>query len=252
MKPSAERRTVVVHNRLTLRETRLAAARDRRHGLHIMTFEQLAARLAGGLVRPVDDDALREAIGSVLADTELGELDGIKDLPGMVNAAADTLRKAWRAGLDLQARGPEHPRLGSLAALEEAVLDALPPGTRRPGDLAKAALGRLGHAAALFGPIDILGITELSPVWRPLLHGLAGQVPVRWIAGPRAVPTWLDGTVVRVEREEPQNPEIEVVSAATALHEAVEAMRWARGLMASGRSGARRHRHRICDAGGIR
>ncbi len=59
-----------------------------------MAFEQLAARLAGGLARPVDDETLRDAIGSVLADTELGELDGIKDLPGMVNAAADTLRKA--------------------------------------------------------------------------------------------------------------------------------------------------------------
>ena len=63
MKPSAECRTVVVHNRLTLRETRLAAARERRRGLQIMAFEQPAARPAGGLVRPVDDDALRDAIG---------------------------------------------------------------------------------------------------------------------------------------------------------------------------------------------
>ena len=234
MKASAKRRTVVVHNRLTLREVRLAAARDCQHGLRIMTFEQLAARLGGGLVRPIDDDALRETIGSVLADTELGELDGIKDLPGMVNAAADTLRKAWRAGLDLQARAPGHPRLRSMAALEEAVLDALPPAVRRPGDLAKAALGRLGHAAALFGPIDIVGITELSPIWRPLLLGLAGQVPVSWTAGPRTVPEWLDDRSVRIVREEPQEPEIAVVSAASAYHEAVEAMRWARRLMASG------------------
>ncbi len=29
IKPSAKRRTVVIHNRLTLRETRLAATRDR-------------------------------------------------------------------------------------------------------------------------------------------------------------------------------------------------------------------------------
>ena len=32
-----------VHDRLTLRELRLAAARDRQHSLQIMTFEQLAA-----------------------------------------------------------------------------------------------------------------------------------------------------------------------------------------------------------------
>ena len=44
----------------------------------------------------------------------------------MVNAAADTLRKTWRVGLDLRARASGHPRLRSMAALEEAVLDALP------------------------------------------------------------------------------------------------------------------------------
>ena len=33
-----------------------------------MTFEQLAAWLAGGLAQPVDDDALREAITAVLPD----------------------------------------------------------------------------------------------------------------------------------------------------------------------------------------
>ena len=236
MSPSepAMRRTIVAHNRLTMRELRLAAARDRQHGLQIMTFEQLAARLVGGLARPVHDDALREAIKAVLPDTELGELDGIKALPGMVNAAADTLRKAWRAGIDLQAQASDHPRLRSMAALEEAVLGVLPAATMRPADLAKVGLERLDHAAALFGPIDIVGITELSPIWRPLLCRIAGQVPVRWIAGPRPVPDWLDGDVIRIVREEPQKPEIVAVSAATAYHEAVEAMRWVRQLMASG------------------
>ena len=210
MSPSepAMRRTIVAHNRLTMRELRLAAARDRQHGLQIMTFEQLAARLVGGLARPVHDDALREAIKAVLPDTELGELDGIKALPGMVNAAADTLRKAWRAGIDLQAQASDHPRLRSMAALEEAVLGVLPAATMRPADLAKVGLERLDHAAALFGPIDIVGITELSPIWRPLLCRIAGQVPVRWIAGPRPVPDWLDGDVIRIVREEPQKPEM--------------------------------------------
>ena len=100
---AAERRTVVAHSRLTMREVRLDAARHHRHGLQVMTFEQLVARLAGGLCRAVDDESLREAINSVLPETELGELEGIKALPGMVSAAADTLRKAWRAGVDLQA-----------------------------------------------------------------------------------------------------------------------------------------------------
>ena len=124
------RHTIIAHSLLRMRELRLEAARERRHGLQIMTFEQLAARLAGGLAQPVDDDALREAIAAVLPATELGELNGIKALPGMVGAAADTLRKAWRAGVDLQARAGEHPRLQSIASLEAASPRPLPPDWR--------------------------------------------------------------------------------------------------------------------------
>ena len=199
-----------------------------------MTFEQLAARLAGGLSKAVDDDSLREAIKKVLPETELGELEGIKALPGMVSAAADTLRKAWRAGVDLQARATDHPRLKSMAALEEAVLRALPPSMMHPSDLVSAGLQRLDHVATLFGPIDIVGITELSPAWRPLLHTIATRVPVRWIAGPRPVPQWLDGDAIDVVRTEPHAPEVFAVSTATAYHEAVEAMRWAWQLVSSG------------------
>ncbi len=230
------RRTVVAHSRLRMRELRLEAARNRWHGLRIVTFEQLAARLAGGLTQPVDDDALREAIVAVLPEAGLGELDGIKALPGMVGAAADTLRKAWRAGFDLQARAAEHPRLGSIAGLESAVVAALPPSMMRPADLVAAGLARLDHAAALFGPIEIVGITELSPVWRPLLHAIARRVPVRWNAGPRPVPDWLDGEAVEIVRDKAKSPDISAVSAATAYHEAVEAMRWARELLASSRA----------------
>ena len=230
------RRTIVAHSRLRMKELRLAAARERRHGLQIMTFEQLAARLAGGLTQPVDDDALREAITAVLRETDLGELDGIKALPGMTGAAADTLRKAWRAGLDLQARAGEHLRLRSIAGLENAVVAVLPPSMMRPADLVAAGLARLDHAAELFGPIEIVGITELSPVWRPLLHAIARRVPVRWNAGPRPVPDWLDGEAVQIVRDEAKSPGISAVSAATAYHEAVEAMRWARALLASGRA----------------
>ena len=231
-----ERRTTVAHSRLRMKELRLAAAKERRHGLQIMTFEQLAARLAGGLARPVDDDALREAIATVLPDTALGELDGIKNLPGMVSAAADTLRKAWRADIDLHARSSTHPRIRSIASLEEAVADALPPAMMRPADLVADGRARLNHAAALFGPIEIVGFTELSPVWRPLLHALARHVPVRWIAGPRPVPEWIDGEVIEIVRDEAMVPKVDVVTTATAYHEAVEAMRWTRELLASGRA----------------
>ena len=100
----AARYTIIAHSLLRMRELWLEAARERRHGLQIMTFEPLAARLAGVLAQPVDDDALREAVTAVLPETALGELDGIKGLPGMVGAAGDTLRKAWRAGVDPRPR----------------------------------------------------------------------------------------------------------------------------------------------------
>ena len=113
-------------------------------------------------------------------------------------------------------------------------MQTLPPAMMRPADLVAAGRARLDHAATLFGPIEIVGITELSPVWRPLLHALAGRVPVRWIAGPRPVPDWLDGDLIEIVQTPPQTPEVSAVSAATAYHEAVEALRWARLLIASG------------------
>ena len=229
-----ERQTIVVHGRVAMRELRLSAAREHHHGRQVMTFEQLAVRLAGGLAQAVDDDALREAIKAVLPQTTLGKLDDIKALPGVVNTAADTLRKAWRGSVHLQTRAADHPRIGSIATLEAAVLEVLPPAMMRPPDLVAAALERLDHAATLFGPIEIMGITELSPVWRPLLHAVAARVRVRWIGGPRPVPCWLDGGAIDIVRSQACTPNVLAVSAATAYHEAIEAMRWARQLMASG------------------
>jgi hypothetical protein len=126
-----------------MRELRLAAARKRQHGVQIMSFEQLAARLASGLSRPVDDEVLRATIQANLPNIALGELNSLKSLPGMVGALVDTLRKAWRAGVDLQARAGEHPRIASIASLEERNLAALPPAMMRPVDLVATGLQRL-------------------------------------------------------------------------------------------------------------
>lgn len=228
------RQTYVAHGRLAAREIRLDAARNRRHGVQVMAFEQLAARLAGGFVQAIDTEALREAIQQALPDTDLGELDGIKGLPGMVGAAADTLYKVWRAGIDLSAKAGDHPRLAAMAALERAVLECLPSSMRRPVDLATQARARLDHAPALFGEIDIVGLSELSPCWRDLLLELANMLPVRWNAGPRSVPAWLEDSAVQLLRSSPSTPQIQSISAASAYHETVEALRWARELIASG------------------
>jgi hypothetical protein len=141
------RQTVVAHGRHAVRERRLVAAREHQHGLHILTFVQLAARLAGGLTSSVDDQTLRQAVQASLPTLTLGELDSLKALPGMVAAAVETIGKAWRAGIDLQARAASHPRLASLATLDVAILTALPPAMMRPADLVAAALARLDLAA---------------------------------------------------------------------------------------------------------
>jgi hypothetical protein len=234
------RHTVIAYGRHAMRERRLAAARQRQHGLHILTFEQLAARLAGALTCSVDDETLRQAVQATLPTLALGELDSLKALPGMVAAAVDTISKVWRAGIDLQALAASHPRLASIATLETALLSALPPAMTammRPADLVAAALVRLEHAPTLIGPVEVVGFTELAPSWRPLLLGLATRVPVRWIAGPRSVPAWLEGCAIHVERAEAQAPQIIIVSAATAYHEAAclsrPASRSRRGLDAS-------------------
>ncbi len=230
----ARRRTVVAYGRVAMREIRLAAARKREHGLQIMTFEQLAARIAGGLRYQVDEDTLRAAIQTALPNADLGKLESIKNLPGFIDAAVDTLQKAWLAGIDLQERAADHPRIASIAALEAAVLAGLPPAALRATDLAAEALDRQANVPALFGDVEIVGITELSPCWRPLLEAIATQTSVRWNAGPRSVPDWLDRSMLDVVVAEPQSPDNRSVSAATAYHEAIEAIRWARRLVAAG------------------
>lgn len=228
------RQTYIAHGRLASREIHLGAARNQRHGVQVMAFEQMAARLAGGFAQPIDAEALRDAIQQALPETDLGELDTIKLLPGMVGAAADTLHKVWRTGIDLSTRANEHPRLAAVAALEQAVLERLPSSMMRPIDLASQGMVHLHHAPQLFGQIEIVGISELSPCWRDLLLRLARTLPVRWNAGPRSVPDWLEGSAVEIVRSEPATPQVEAISAASGYHEAIEALRWARELIASG------------------
>jgi hypothetical protein len=56
------RRTIVVHTRLAGHMARVEAARAGTHGIQILTMGQLAARLAGGFIAPIDPDRLRDAV----------------------------------------------------------------------------------------------------------------------------------------------------------------------------------------------
>jgi hypothetical protein len=211
-----------------------------RHGLQAIPIEGLAARLAGGFLQPIDPDALKSAIAKALS-AELGDLDHIKDLPGFPRAAAATLSKAWTAGLNLaqlaaNAAPEAASRLAAVARLEVEAIRHLPSSMCRPADLVTAALPRTAYARILFGRISVLGRTEMSPVWRPLLAALAAETDVQWIAGPRHVPSWVHELRIPVVETPRDTPEIHTESCASPRHEALEALRWARQLIASGRA----------------
>lgn len=233
------RKTLVVHNRFALRSSRTRAALTAAHGLQLLTIEQLAARLAGGFLRPIDPDHLTDAIAAAL-ETPLGELDAIKTLPGFRRAAASSLAKAWTAGLNLAEESEAatdataKTRLASLATLEREVIARLPKNELRPRDLVSAAAERAHHAGPIFGRIEIHGRTEMSPVWRPLLSRMAESTEVVWMAEARHVPDWLPSTGIPLETTTPNQPAITAISCASPRHEILEALRWARRHITAG------------------
>jgi hypothetical protein len=230
------RRTVVIQGRLAMSDGRLATARRGEHGVQFMNVDRMVARLAGGFARPVDDETLKGILGLALAETDLGELNPIKNLPGMIDAAAETLRKAWQAAFDLSREPDATGRIASIRRLEEAVLAKLPIGMLRPLDLAEAAGARLIHAPRVLGPVEIDGLADMPPCWRGIVGSLVDHVPVTWVAGPRAIPHWVAASGIRVVTSEPESPVVAVCSAATPRHEVLEALRWARELMATGQA----------------
>ena len=138
------RKTIVVHNRHALRTYRTRAALDAEQGLQLFTIEQLAARLAGGFLKPINPDDFNAAVAAALA-VPMGELDAIKTLPGFQRAAAASLSKAWTAGANLAEESESvidptaKARLSSLAILEREVLARLPKNQLRPRDLVTEA-----------------------------------------------------------------------------------------------------------------
>jgi hypothetical protein len=182
--------TIVVPNRNCWRHCRAKAALEGKHGVKLLTIDQLAARLAGGFLQPIDRDHMATAVGESIS-LPLGELDLIKTLPGFQRAAVNSLSKAWSAGLSLEDEAKAATdqaariRLEALALLEREVLARLPKNEMRPNDLVARALKRMGYARVLFGSIEFHGRTEMSPVWRPLLAALVTETKVTWVADPR-------------------------------------------------------------------
>ncbi len=234
------KRTLIVAGGTAAAARRLEAARKGQHGLEIRTIEQVAQRLAGGFLRPVDGDTLAraadEAIRAMPA-ADLGDLQVIAGLPGLPGALAATLNKAWLADIDLAKEAAGQPgvaRLAAIAKLERAVLDRLPNGMLRPGDLARRAALRLPHAPAVLGPIELDYLMDVAPCWRVLLMLLHRPRQVFWRSGAHVTPAWWIPPCKDETHEDVTTPALRAVTCATARHEVIEAMRWARGLLATG------------------
>jgi hypothetical protein len=228
------RRTVVVEGPLAFRMRLVTAARNAEAGVQIMTLPQLAARLAGGFVRPARSQDLDPATRSALEAGGFIDLEGIRSLPGTTRSAARTLTRLWNADFSLADRASESTRLQDLAMIEARVQDNLPAGVLTSRDLRDAALRRVPYAPAVLGPIELDRVVQVAPVWRPLLIALARVVPLRWRNPGAADVAWFPGEVQTDERTMPVAPE--VVSCAAPRAEVVEALRWVRELISSGRA----------------
>ena len=119
------RQTLVIHSRYAWRSHRTRAALAAEQGLQLLTIEQLAARLAGGFLQPIDPDDFNTAIRAALA-MPMGELDSIKTLPGFRRAVASSLSKAWTAEVNFAEEAESattsaaRVRLASFAVLESS------------------------------------------------------------------------------------------------------------------------------------
>lgn len=228
---AALRRTVIVSGPLALRMRRLAAARGRELGTDVTTIPLMAARLAGGFSRPAVAEDVVPAIGAALAEGGLAELRSIAGLPGTPRAVARTLSELWRSGGDLRSADAS-PRAADLAMIDARVRAALPSGVLVPPDLRDAALSRLRHAPAVLGAVALDGILEVEPVWRPLLAAMCRVLPASWQARGDLDRSWFPGDVGMLPAATPKI--VAADACADPRSEAVEALRWARALLASG------------------
>ena len=228
------RRTVIVEGPLAFRMRRIAAARKGQAGVQIMTLPQLAARLAGGFTRPARSEDLDPAIQSALEAGGFAELESIRSLPGMTRSVAWTLTRLWDADYTLGDRVHETARLRDLTTIEARVRACLPTGVLSPPDLRNAALQRVRYAPAVLGSVELNRLVRVAPVWRPLLTALAHQVRLTWRNPGDPDAAWFAGELGSDARPPPALPEI--VSCASPRAEAVEALRWIRELIASGRA----------------
>lgn len=229
------RSTSVVSNRLADRRVRDQLARQGVVGRRVLTLPGVAARLAGGFARAASASQVKAALRQPPLN-ELAGLRAIAELPGFARAATTTLLAAWRAGVDLAGRAEQpgaHERWAELAALQQHVKTQLPTGTLLPPELVAAAVSRVDLAPNLLGDLTLEFLDDVPPLYRPLMSQLAQRIQVTWLLPSGDAPAWLPPEA-RVIPPTARRPQLERVSCADPAHEALEALRWVRSLLADG------------------
>lgn len=229
------RRTVVVEGPLAFHMRRWRAARAGESGLQIYTLAQLAARLAGGFCRPAVAEELEPAITAAFAAGGFAEIDAMRLLPGVTRSALRTLNQVWAADVPLAELAPTSARVADLALLEQRVLEALPAAVLPARQLRDLAMRQVQLAPAILGPVALEDVATVAPVWQPLLRALGACVPLRWDNPASWGTAWFPGDTTLSAPVGGAAPP-GVVSCADPHAETVEALRWVRELIASGRA----------------
>ena len=97
-------KTLVVHNRFAWRSYRTRAALDGSQGVVLLTIEQLAARLAGGFLQPINSDDLKTAVASAVSQP-LGELGRYQEFTGFPTSGSNEPGQSLVSRIELRRRG---------------------------------------------------------------------------------------------------------------------------------------------------
>ena len=162
------RATYIVSGRLGERRVRDELAAKHSIGHEVTTIAGLAARLAGGLLRPVSVAEGRSALQEPPV-TDLTSLRDLAAMPGFASAAARTLVAAWHANIVLADHAGAGGRWAELAALERHVAATSGTGALLPNHLIGLARERAHLAAKLTGRITLDRISDVPPLYRGLL-----------------------------------------------------------------------------------
>jgi hypothetical protein len=226
------RRTIIVEGPLALRMRRISAASQNETDVEILTLPQLAARLAGGFLRPAGATDLAPLVRAAIDAGGFADIEPVRALPGMTRAVLSSLDRMWAAAFDLASRAPEHARLRDLHLIETRVRESLRPGLLLTPDLQERAIARAAFAPVALGDVTLDGVFSVAPVWRPLLAAIDVHVSVSWRAPSGRAGDWFGGAVQEITTGTPAAADY--VICANPHAEVIEALRWMRELTASG------------------